>query len=358
MSPFLRPDQPELPKASIFLSSRVTAGITACIGFGTRNRPNRSHRRPVRDEDRKPKHHRGNQAMKRTLITTALTISLVMTFDFSTLPAADLGLAALGDTTATIPAPSVETELISRGFRGGGGRRGGGFRGGARRSGGYRSAGARRSGGYRSGGYRNARSGSARRGTSTRSNSSHTQTRRASNSRSTNRGGRSGQANSRNRSGNRGGNRRGGNGGGWSAVWDAGSLVPVDVTPYVPYVVPVVPDVTPVVVDPQPAVIILLNPAETRTAVYYNLGGNQYSLEAGQSVGHGAETQVIAFDRGGSFGEARYTLAAGTYRFVATDHGWDLHTVTEEVASNTTDSTEQATTGTAQTNPLKLLNGG
>jgi hypothetical protein len=304
--------------------------------------------------------------MKRTLITTALTVSLVMTFDFSTLPAADLGLAALGDTTPTIPAPSVETELISRGFRGGEGRRGGGFRGGRRggsfhRGGGYRSAGARRSGGYRSGGYRSARSGSARRGTSTRSNSSHAQTRRAGNSRSTNRGGKSGQANGRNRSANRGGNYRGGNGGGWSAVWDAGNLVPVDVTPYVPDVVPVVPvipDVTPVVVDPQPAVITLLNPAETRTAVYYNLGGNPYTLEAGQSVGHGAETQVIAFDRDGSFGEAHYTLAPGTYRFVATDHGWDLHTVTEEVASNTTDSTEQATTVTQQTNPLKLLNGG
>jgi len=220
----------------------------------------------------------------------------------------------------------------------------------------------RRSGGYRSAGSRSARSGSARRGTSTRSSGSHAQSRRAGNSRSTNRGGKSGQANGRNRSGNRGGNSRGGNGGGgWSAVWDAGDLVPLDVTPYIPDVVPVVPvipDVTPVMVDPQRAVITLLNPAETRTAMYYNLGSSQYTLEAGQSVGHGDETQVIAFDRGGSFGEARYTLAPGTYRFVATDHGWDLHTVTEEVASNTTDSTDATSTVTQQTNPLKLLNGG
>jgi hypothetical protein len=59
------------------------------------------------------------------------------------------------------------------------------------------------------------------------------------------------------------------------------------------------------------------------------------TLEAGQSVNHDQGTQVIAFKRGGSFGNARYTLEPGTYRFVATDHGWDLRTVTQETVADT-----------------------
>lgn len=112
--------------------------------------------------------------------------------------------------------------------------------------------------------------------------------------------------------------------------------MPVDVYPYVPDVVPVVvPDVTPAV-DPQPAVVTLMNPAETGGTVSYSLGAGQYALKAGQSVDYSQGTQVIAFNRGGSFGEARYTLEPGTYRFVVTDHGLDLHSVTnEQVAADT-----------------------
>ena len=59
--------------------------------------------------------------MKRTFISTVLTASLLVTFDFSTLSAADLGLAGLGDL-GSVSTPPVETQLIAR--RGGGGRRG------------------------------------------------------------------------------------------------------------------------------------------------------------------------------------------------------------------------------------------
>ena len=125
----------------------------------------------------------------------------------------------------------------------------------------------------------------------------------------------------------------------------------VDVTPYVP-------DVIPVDVNPRPVVITLLNPAETRAAVNYSLAGTVYTLEPGQSASHGEETQEIAFDRGGSFGEARYTLAPGTYRFVSTDHGWDLHSVTSEIAGEKVESAETTTTVSTSVSPLKLLNGG
>jgi hypothetical protein len=317
--------------------------------------------------------------MKRTLISTVVTASLLITLDFSTLPAADLDSVLTGDPNTAVSAPPAETLLISRGFRGGGGRRGGGFRGGSRRGGGFRSGGARRSGGYRSaarqgggyrsagrsGGYRTARSGGARRAaTSHRSNASHAQSRHSNAAHSSKNGHNGNRTNSRNHSGRNGGRDRGGNGGGgWGAAWDAGDLVPVvDVTPYVPDVVPVdvtpvVPDVTPVIVDPRPVVITLLNPAETRAPVNYNLGGTLYTLEAGQLAGHGEETQVIAFDRGGSFGEARYTLAPGTYRFVSTNHGWELNSMSSEVAGENTESTDTTTT-VSKVNPFKLLNGG
>lgn len=77
------------------------------------------------------------------------------------------------------------------------------------------------------------------------------------------------------------------------------------------------------------APITLLNPAETQQAVAYTLGADQDSLDPAQSKAYDDGTQVITFDRGGDFGQAQYTLEPGTYRFVATDQGWDLHTVTQ-----------------------------
>ncbi len=192
--------------------------------------------------------------------------------------------------------------------------------------------------------------------TSHRSNGSHGQAPHSSAAPSNQGGRNASHVNNHNRFGRNGG--RGSGGGGWGAAWGAGALVPlVEVAPYFPNVVPVVPDVTPVVVDPQPIVITLLNPAETRAPVNYNMGDTLYTLEAGQSAGHGSDTQVITFDRGASFGEARYTLAPGTYRFVNTDHGWDLKTVTYAVAGDNTASPETATVS-QDANPFKLLIGG
>jgi hypothetical protein len=131
-------------------------------------------------------------------------------------------------------------------------------------------------------------------------------------------------------------------------------VIPVD--PYIP--------VVPVVVDPRPAVITVLNPAGTRTSLNYTLGEGQFVLDAGETATYAEGTQVIAFDRGESFGEARYTLEpGGTYQFVSTDHGWDLHSVTgqvgsDAVADNSTDNTAGGdTTQSAGSGALALVGG-
>jgi hypothetical protein len=81
--------------------------------------------------------------------------------------------------------------------------------------------------------------------------------------------------------------------------------------------------------DASTAMVSISNPSETGQAVKYVLGADEGSLEPGYTTDYSQGTQVIVFDRGDSFGEARYTLAPGTYRFVATDRGWDLHSVTQ-----------------------------
>ncbi len=83
-----------------------------------------------------------------------------------------------------------------------------------------------------------------------------------------------------------------------------------------------------------PDSITILNPQETQRTVGYTLDSAQYSLDPAQTQVYDGGPRLIAFDRGGSFGQAQYTLQPGTYRFIATDRGWDLRTVTEQVASN------------------------
>jgi len=82
-----------------------------------------------------------------------------------------------------------------------------------------------------------------------------------------------------------------------------------------------------------PARVSILNPAGTGGMVNYTLGSDQYSIAAGESRAHDEGTQLIVFDRGKSFGQSTYTLQPGSYRFVMTATGWDLRTVTDQVAS-------------------------
>jgi hypothetical protein len=87
-------------------------------------------------------------------------------------------------------------------------------------------------------------------------------------------------------------------------------------------------------VVPTASPITLLNPAETGMTVSYTLGDADYSIDPARRMVHNDGTQVIAFDRGGEFGQASYTLQPGTYGFVKTAQGIDLQTVTPQVTSN------------------------
>ena len=88
-----------------------------------------------------------------------------------------------------------------------------------------------------------------------------------------------------------------------------------------------VPDATapgpPTSVDP----IVLLNPKSNAASVGYVLGGSySYDMNPGeeQELKPTSTGWVVSFDRGGSYGTARYTVTDGTYQFVLTDKGWDL----------------------------------
>lgn len=87
--------------------------------------------------------------------------------------------------------------------------------------------------------------------------------------------------------------------------------------------------------------ILLLNPADNLGEIHYLLAGDPFAMEAGMMQEMRRDATVIRFDRGPGFGEARYTLRPGTYRFVVTDHGWDLVKVLyEAILDNTANASE------------------
>ena len=117
--------------------------------------------------------------------------------------------------------------------------------------------------------------------------------------------------------------------------------------------------VDPVYVGPRP-VITLLNPAGSGASLSYTLGAAQYMIAAGETATFEDGTQEIAFDRGSSFGEARYTLQPGTaYKFVSTDHGWDLNSVAAVAGTDSSENTtaEVATTKSSGASALTLVSG-
>jgi len=323
--------------------------------------------------------------MKRTLIATVLSVCLVSGFGISQASADELkGLISV--TQEAVPsgteALAKADELIAR-RGGGGGRRGGGGvrRGGGMRRGGGRASTARRSGGSnarrgnagRANSHSNVRRSNGGRSSAHRSNTSHSQhasnsrsnhanhSSQKSNSKGNNKSGKNGknsQANRGNRTNGRDGNRGGGDGGAWDGRgwdgwgWDGDAISPIDP------VVPVVP-VDPIYVGPRP-VITLLNPAGTGASLNYTLGEAQYVIAAGETTTHDEGTQEIAFDRGSSFGEARYTLQPGTaYKFVSTDHGWDLNSVAAVAGTDSSDTStaEVATTHSSGASALTLVSG-
>jgi hypothetical protein len=66
-------------------------------------------------------------------------------------------------------------------------------------------------------------------------------------------------------------------------------------------------------------------------AVNYTLDGQQFTMQPDYRQTIARRRLVIAFDRGGSFGRARYGIDEGWYKFTATDRGWELYKQTAKV---------------------------
>lgn len=72
--------------------------------------------------------------------------------------------------------------------------------------------------------------------------------------------------------------------------------------------------------------VLLCNPSETRTPVYYKVENQEFQMEAGfQQVLPANAALVIDFHRGGDFGRKQYSLDPGTYHFGASSQGWELY---------------------------------
>ncbi len=67
------------------------------------------------------------------------------------------------------------------------------------------------------------------------------------------------------------------------------------------------------------------NSSGQKIPVAFLVDSKEIELSDGQSHSlHGATQRVVEFDRGGTFGTARYALTDGQYEFVITGRGWDL----------------------------------
>lgn len=82
--------------------------------------------------------------------------------------------------------------------------------------------------------------------------------------------------------------------------------------------------------------ILLMNSGSS--AVNYTIDGRRSSMEPDyQQVVHRSRA-TVAFDRGGSFGHAKYGIDSGWYEFTATDRGWELYKQTAEITLDNSDN--------------------
>ena len=81
--------------------------------------------------------------------------------------------------------------------------------------------------------------------------------------------------------------------------------------------------------------ILLMNAGNT--PVNYAFDGRRFAMEPDYQQVVARSRITIAFDRGGSFGHAKYGIDEGWYKFTATDRGWELY---EHTAKITLDNSE------------------
>ena len=87
---------------------------------------------------------------------------------------------------------------------------------------------------------------------------------------------------------------------------------------------------------PSPAwKITIMNPEANQSSVRFVMGGETAELKPGYFVSvEVTQKTLIEFDRGGSFGSARYSLKDGMYRFdVDSSKGWELFKVKQDTAT-------------------------
>ncbi len=71
--------------------------------------------------------------------------------------------------------------------------------------------------------------------------------------------------------------------------------------------------------------VVMVNTPDSGGTITYVVGAERYTLEPGYEQEHELDTPpIIEFDRGGSFGLARYTLQPVRYAFVVGGRGWDI----------------------------------
>lgn len=71
--------------------------------------------------------------------------------------------------------------------------------------------------------------------------------------------------------------------------------------------------------------IRIVNPATSGQVLQYTLNNTAYTIQPGQTQTlTNDRAWTIAFDRGGHYGQSRYSLSTGTYNFTSTGQGWNL----------------------------------
>jgi hypothetical protein len=121
--------------------------------------------------------------------------------------------------------------------------------------------------------------------------------------------------------------------------WDAG--VGIAQPEYLPAEA-VIPENPLAAEEAQPAIrVVVVNPEATGQTIAFVLDGQEHHLDPARLLDeYSVDAMLIAFDRGGGFGIARYSLTEGVYEFVRTERGWDLVRKTFTV---TLDNTANAT---------------
>lgn len=99
--------------------------------------------------------------------------------------------------------------------------------------------------------------------------------------------------------------------------------------------------------------IKITNPASSTAPINYSLNGYNYVIRPGES-----QTLVndrgwtIQFDRGGSFGLARYSLSPGLFEFTVAATGWDIVQQALPTAPNTAVAGNAPPSNPLPANPL------